>query len=215
MTKTINDYVTEYFEQTGYTESDPGLFFPSLGFGSLSATVFSSAMQEKYRAVMRYMYADVVLNFDVFGLTFSDLHTRISNKLFAAASMKIGKWELQLKAIAAAAGLTSGELLEDYYKTITKAGSEKDQNGGMVTITGTQRRNSFNSNEMTDTSGATTSTTDTTSRTHSFTDRVDTERGNIRPKAESIRAFFESAEVMNFVSDVVNFFMIQIGSMVY
>ena len=215
MTKTINDYVTEYFDQTGYTESDPGLFFPSLGFSSLSATVFSSAMQQKYRAVMRYMYADVVLNFDTFGMTFSDLHARISTKLFAAANMKIGKWDLQLKAIAAAAGLTADELLEDYYKTVTKAGSEQDQNGGTVTITGTQRRNSFNSSEMTDTSGATTSTTDTTSRTHSFTNRVDTERGNIRPKAESIRAFFESAEVMNFVSDVVNFFMIQIGSMVY
>lgn len=215
MTMTIEQYVKLYFEQSDYTEATPGLFWPTLSLASMSGTVFGQTMATRYRDVMRYMYADVVLNFDVEGMDFDTIYNRIGAKIHAAASMKIGKWENMLKAITEASGLTSADLAIDYYKQITKAGSETDQNGGTLSITGTQRRNSFNSSEMADTAGSTTSTTDTTSRTHSFTNRVDTEVGNMRPKIEALKAFYDSAEVMDFVGQVVSFLMLQVGSMVY
>ena len=215
MTMTIADYVKWYFEQTDYTEATPGLFWPTLSLASMSGTVFGQTLATRYRDVMRYMYSDVVLNFDVDGMDFQTLYNKIGSKLHAAASMKIGKWELMLKAITEAAGLTADDLKTDYLKTITREGSEKDQNGGTVTVGGTEKRNSFNSSELVDTAGSSVTTTDTTSKTHSFLDRVDTESGNMRPKIEAIKAFYDSAEVMDFVGQVVSFFMIQVGSMVY
>lgn len=214
-TMTIKEYTAAYLATPGATETNPGLYFTSGTMTAISATVFSTAFQAKFRNIIRYMYSDVVLNFDVTGMTVQEIATYLNNKLSAAANMKIGKWEAKLRAISALAGLSDGDLTGDYYKTLSKTGSEKDQMGGTLTITGTTRRNSFNSSDMADTAGSTTTTTDTTHKTHSFTDRVDTEQGNNRSKAEIIKAFYDSADAMDFVGEVVNFFMLQIGSMVY
>ena len=214
-TMTIKEYTEKYLATPGASETTPGLYFTTGTMTTISATVFSTAFQAKYRNIIRYMYSDVVLNFDVTDMSVSDIASLMSNKLAAAANMKIGKWEAKLKAITALAGLTTDDLTGDYYKKLTKAGSETDQNGGTLTITGTSKRNAFNSTELEPVAGTVTSTTDTTSRTHSFTNRTDTEEGNNRSKAEIIKAFYDSADAMDFVGEVVNFFMLQIGSMVY
>lgn len=208
---TIKDYVDAYDEST----IQSGLFFNGQKMATLDAVVFSAPNQKKIVDMMKLFYEDQKLNTFHYSDDIVTVNDWIYKRTMAIANASVAKWHNRATALAKISGLTENEILEDYHKTITRAGSETDQNAGTVVNDGTRSRNSFNSSELVDTDGSTNTMTDTTSRTHSYTNRVDTEAGNLRPKAEAIRLFYETAEMMSLIEDIVHAFINAIAIMVY
>lgn len=195
---TIRDYVDAYQEASITT----GLFFNSTEFSTLDSTVFSTANQTKIRALMSNLFDMLRLNTWKYSDDITTVNSWIYAKIGSVANANVTTWHNKAVALAKLTGLTEDDILYDFNR------SRVEQEAAASTVDGTQKRNSFNSATLEPTAGSHTEAADNASRNI-------TESGTNRPKAEQIRLFYESAEMISLIDDIVRTFMQAIAIMVY